>query len=42
MGILTRIAAALLAALRWLLLAVASGAVWLADPPDDAAKRLRR
>ena len=42
MGILSRIAAALLGALRWLLLALASGAVWLAALLDDAAKRLRQ
>lgn len=42
MGILSRIAAALLAAIRWLLLAVAGGAVWLAALLDDAAERLRQ
>ena len=42
MGILSRIAAALLAAVRWLLLAFAGAAVWLAELLDDAAKRLRR
>ena len=42
MGALTRIAAATLGGIRWLLLAVASGASWLADVVKDAADRLQR
>ena len=42
MGILTKITAATLGGIRWLLLAVATLANYLADLAKDAAERLRR
>ena len=42
MGALTRIAAGALGGIRWVLLALASGAVWLAAEAKRAADRLRR
>jgi len=42
MGILTKITAAVLDGIRWLLLAVATGCTALADLAKDAAERLRR
>ena len=42
MNALTRIAAGALGGIRWLLLAAASAAVYLADVAKKAADRLRR
>jgi hypothetical protein len=42
MGILTKIAAATLGGLNWLLLAVATGCAALAEYTKDGAERLRR
>lgn len=42
MGILKRIAAAGLAGIRWVLLAMATGIMWLADLAKDASKEIDR
>ena len=42
MNALTRIAVGALGGIRWLLLALASGAVWLAAEAKRTAERLRR
>jgi hypothetical protein len=41
MAALKRIAVTALRGIRWLLLAVAAGAVWLADVAAEAAERLQ-
>ena len=42
MDVFKRVAVAILVGIRWLLLAVATGACWLADVAQHAAERLQR